>query len=277
MAQFGRALRSGRRGRKFESCRFDTDGKPVYAYMKSMSGFFVFEGEMFMRIHGFQKLTLLDYPGKIGCTIFLGNCNFRCPFCHNAELVLSADKEPVMEEEEVLAVLQKRQGILEGVCITGGEPTLFPDLFELIGRIRELGYAVKLDTNGYRPEVLKKLVRAGMLDYVAMDIKNSPARYGETVGMQDFRLDKIRESVGFLMNGSLDYEFRTTVTRELHSKKELIEIGKWIQGCSRYYLQQYQESASVIRPVFSAYTPDEIHQLKELLAEYIEEVYVRGV
>jgi len=232
---------------------------------------------MFMRIHGFQKLTLLDYPGKVACTIFLGNCNFRCPFCHNAGLVLSADKEPTIEEEEVLAVLKKRQGILDGVCITGGEPTLNADLVELIEKIKQLGYAVKLDTNGYRPKVLKGLVQEGLIDYVAMDIKNSLPRYPETVGVSDFHPEKIQESVDFLMNGSLDYEFRTTVTRELHSKKELIEIGKWLQGCSRYYLQQYQESASVIRPVFSKYTPEEILQLKELLEGYIKEVYVRGV
>ena len=153
-----------------------------------------------MTIHGFQKLTLLDYPGRVACTVFTGGCNFRCPFCQNAGLVLSPDKEPVIEEEEVLAVLKKRQGILEGVCVTGGEPTLQSGLLDFLGKVKELGYSVKLDTNGYRPEVLKELCRAGVIDYIAMDIKNCPQRYAETAGVKNLDMGRIRESVDFLVS-----------------------------------------------------------------------------
>ena len=172
-----------------------------------------------MRIYGLQKLTLLDFPGKVACTVFLGNCNFRCPFCQNGNLVLRAAKEPVIKVEDVLAVLERRRGILDGVCITGGEPTLEAELSCFMKQVKEMGYLVKLDTNGYRPQVLKELVGAGLVDYVAMDIKNAPNRYEETAGLEGLDLLKIQESVDFLMDGRVPYEFRTTVTRELHRKE----------------------------------------------------------
>lgn len=230
-----------------------------------------------MRIHGFQKLTLLDYPGKIACTIFLGQCNFRCPFCHNANLVVSWEDEPVLEAEEVFAVLKKRQGILEGVCITGGEPTLSPELIPFLRKIKELGYLIKLDTNGYRPEILKEVVEKGLVDYIAMDIKNTPAKYRETAGISKLKLEHIQASISFLMGGSLDYEFRTTVTKELHQRKDLLEIGSWIAGAKRYFLQPYQESPGVINPAFTSYTVAELVQLKQELQVYVPTVEVRAI
>lgn len=230
-----------------------------------------------VKIHGFQKLTLLDYPGKLACTIFLGGCNFRCPFCHNGNLVLHPEREPVIPQEEVMGTLKKRTGILDGVCITGGEPTLNPRLPEFIGRIKEMGYAVKLDTNGSRPEVVQGLVRDGLVDYVAMDIKNCPEKYAQTAGLKSLDVEKIRESAEFLMSGSLEYEFRTTVCRELHQKADLLAIGKWLKGCRRYFLQPYQKSANVIRPVFTSYTKEQMHQFEESLLHDIPETKVRGM
>ena len=230
-----------------------------------------------MTIHGFQKLTLLDYPGRVACTVFTGGCNFRCPFCQNAGLVLSPDKEPVIEEGEVLAVLKKRQGILEGVCVTGGEPTLQSGLLDFLGKVKELGYSVKLDTNGYRPEVLKELCRAGVIDYIAMDIKNCPQRYAETAGVKNLDMGRIRESVDFLVSEAAEYEFRTTVCRELHRKADLMDIGKWLKGSSRYYLQSYRESANVIRPVFTSYSKEQLYQFRNMLRHDLPGTEVRGV
>lgn len=230
-----------------------------------------------IKIHGFNKLTLLDYPEKMAATIFLGHCNFRCPFCQNGGLVLNPEAEPVIPVEDVLKVLKKRQGILDGVCITGGEPTLHSDLPEFIAKIKKLGYAVKLDTNGSRPKMIKYLVEQNLIDYVAMDIKNAPSRYGETVGVSQLDFSCIEESVAFLMSGAVDYEFRTTVARELHTEAEFKQIGEWIAGCKRYFLQGYQESGQVIRPVFTSYTRGELEQFREILLETISCVEIRGV
>ncbi len=197
---------------------------------------------------GLQKMTLLDYPGKVACTVFLQGCNFRCPFCHNSGLLASRG-DPGIPEEELLAFLKKRQGILDGVCITGGEPTLYQALPELIGEIKALGFLVKLDTNGFRPDVLKAVAKN--LDYVAMDIKNCPARYGETVGLKNPDLAKIEESMVFLMEGALDYEFRTTVVREFHTLADIRAMGQWFQSLSnqkvkKYFLQPYVDRDSVL-------------------------------
>ena len=165
-----------------------------------------------MDIQGLQKMTLLDYPGRVACTVFLGGCDLRCPFCHNGGLVLGP-MPAELDSEELLAFLRKRRGLLDGVCVTGGEPLLRPDLPELLSQIKELGYPVKLDTNGGRPAQLRALAEAGLVDYVAMDVKNSPGRYGETAGVPGLDLAPFRESVSFLLQGTVDYEFRTTVVR----------------------------------------------------------------
>ena len=230
-----------------------------------------------MNIYGFQTLTLLDYPGFVACTVFLGHCNFRCPFCQNGNLVLHPEREPLIDEETVFSHLEKRKGLLDGVCITGGEPTLESELPDFLGKVREMGYRIKLDTNGYRPEVLKSLAEAGLVDYVAMDIKNSPDRYGETAGLADLDVLRIQESVEFLMRGAVDYEFRTTVARELHGRAEFERIGKWLAGCRKYCLQNYRESEFVLQPVFSAYSREQLERFRELLLRSIGQVEIRGV
>lgn len=230
-----------------------------------------------MKIHGFQSLTLLDYPGKVACTVFLGGCNFRCPFCQNTGLVLSPEREAVVPMEEVLGVLRKRRGMLDGVCITGGEPTLTSDLPEFIGRVREMGYLVKLDTNGYRPDVLEKLLENGMLDYVAMDIKSSRERYAKVAGLPGLDLNRIQRSVELLMGGNVDYEFRTTVAQGLHTREDIEAVGKWLQGCRRYFLQNYQESDQVMMPVFAGFSREQLENFRRLLLEYIPEVGIRGI
>lgn len=230
-----------------------------------------------MEIHGFLKTTLLDYPKQLACTVFTGGCNFRCPYCHNSGLVLSPNNLPLISKETVFSHLKKRQGILDGVCITGGEPCLQPDLEDFIRQIKSLGYLVKLDTNGSRPNVLKTLCEKGLLDYVAMDIKHSPAHYADVCNSADFSIEAIKESVSYLLERHIPYEFRTTVTKELHSVHDLEDIGAWIAGCDAYYLQAYRESDEVIHPVFSSYSKKELEDIRSILKKYISHVEIRGV
>lgn len=230
-----------------------------------------------MNIQGFQKTTLLDYPGHVAATVFFGGCNFRCPFCHNGDLVLSPNTPAAFSPEEVLAHLEKRKKILDGVCVTGGEPTLQKDLASFLERIKQLGLAVKLDTNGYRPDILKDLCRQGLVDYVAMDIKGSPEKYAQICGLTQMDFSRIKDSVSFLMEGTVDYEFRTTITRELHKKEDFASIGAWIAGAKAYYLQGYQASPQVICPEFTAYTLEELKEFQKLLQESIPHVAIRGV
>lgn len=230
-----------------------------------------------VKVHGFNKLTLLDYPGRLACTVFLGHCNFRCPFCHNAGLVLNPEHEPVIPIEEILGTLKKRKGILDGVCITGGEPTVHKKLPEFVQQIKKLDYSVKLDTNGTNPQMVREMVKAGLLDYVAMDIKNSPEKYGETAGIVRADLEAIHETVEFLKSGEVDYEFRTTVTRELHKKEDFLKIRRWLSGSRRYFLQAYKESEQVIRPVYSSYSREQLENFRQLLLEEISQVEIRGI
>lgn len=199
-----------------------------------------------MTIHGFQKMTLLDFPGRVACTLFTAACNLRCPFCHNAGLVTSIDSAERIDEEEIFAYLQKRQGILDGVCITGGEPTLQHDLADFIRRVRALGYAVKLDTNGTNPTLLKSLIDEGLVDTVAMDIKNAPAKYPLTVGLTDYDISSIQKSIDILLKGRVDYEFRTTVVSEYHTPEDIASIARWIEGAPRYFLQPFVDSGNLI-------------------------------
>lgn len=239
-----------------------------------------------MNIQGLQKLTLLDYPEKVACTIFTGGCNFRCPFCHNASLVIGVqgnvipiDKQEYRgySEEEVLAFLKKRQGVLDGVCITGGEPLIQKDIESFISKIRELGYLIKLDTNGSFPERLKELASKGLLDYVAMDIKNSKKEYGKTIGIEDYDTAAVEESVSFLIEGSIPYEFRTTVTREFHTEESIREIGEWIAGASRYYLQQFVDSGDLIQPGLHACEEKTVREWVNVLKEKIPFTSSRGI
>lgn len=230
-----------------------------------------------VKVHGFNKLTLLDYPGRLACTIFLGHCNFRCPFCHNAGLVLEPENEPVIPIEEILGTLKKRKGILDGVCITGGEPTVHKKLPEFIQQIKKMDYSVKLDTNGTNPQMVQDMVKAGLVDYVAMDIKNAPDKYGETAGIARVDLEAVNETVEFLKSGKVDYEFRTTVTRELHKKEDFLKIRKWLSGSRRYFLQAYKESEQVIHPIYSSYSREQLENFRQLLLEEISQVEIRGI
>lgn len=230
-----------------------------------------------MKIHGFQKTTLLDYPGHLAATIFFGGCNFLCPYCHNGSLVLCPDSLPAIPKEDIINTLKKRKGILEGVCITGGEPTLAAELTGFIAEIKELGFLVKLDTNGSNPARLKELVLSGLIDYVAMDIKNSRNKYSKTIGKASYSIDKIAESVDFLLTGKVAYEFRTTVTKELHTPADFSAIGEWIKGAKAYYLQSYKVSEDVISPVFSGYSKEELVLIQKSLLPHIEKVEIRGL
>lgn len=229
-----------------------------------------------MKIMGLQKLTLLDFPGRTACTVFTAGCNFRCPFCHNASLVTHIEENPSCSEEEFFKFLKKRQGILDGVCITGGEPTLQPDLEEFIIKIKDLGYEVKLDTNGYNPKVLENLIAKGLLNYVAMDIKNSPSSYGKTVGIEQFNLAPIEESINILKNSGVDYEFRTTVVKELHTPQDIVAIGKWISGAKKYFLQSFVDSGDLIKDGLHGYDKKEMEKLVKLLEKDVPTAALRG-
>lgn len=229
-----------------------------------------------MIINGFQKMTLLDFPGKVACTVFLGGCNFRCPFCHNAGLVLGRNVEN-LSEEEVLSYLNKRKGLLDGVCITGGEPTLRADLKDFIIKIKSLGYSVKLDTNGSNPALLKELVNEGLLDYVAMDIKNCFEKYPHTCGMKEQDLGPIKESINFLLSGEVDFEFRTTVVKELHTTEDIKTLAREIKGAKNYFIQSFIDSGDLLQDGFSAAHTKTLEQMLLAAREYIPSAQLRGV
>ena len=230
-----------------------------------------------MQICGFNKTTLLDFPGRVAATIFTGCCNFRCPFCQNGDLVLHPGQLPLFNEEEVLRLLQKRKGILTGVCVTGGEPTLQPDLAVFLKKIKEMGYLVKLDTNGYLPQVLEGLAGEGLLDYVAMDVKSSPGHYAAVAGLPGLQMERIFRSVSFLQSSGLPFEFRTTVVKGLHSAEDFLSIGQWLQGPYPYFLQSYQESDGVISPIFESFSRQELEGFRALLLPRIPNTSLRGV
>ena len=229
-----------------------------------------------MNIHGLQKMTLLDFPGAVACTVFLGGCDFRCPYCHNAEL-LDGSFPPLMDDAALLAFLKKRQGLLDGVAVTGGEPLLQPELPALLRAIRALGYRIKLDTNGSHPARLKAILDGGLVDYVAMDIKNSPERYGMTVGREDFDVAPIRESVRLLMAGDTDYEFRTTVVAELHDEAAFRAIAQWIAGAKRYYLQPFTDRETVPVGGLSAPDRESLERYAAIVRRTVPETHLRGI
>ena len=229
-----------------------------------------------MKICGLNKTTLLDYPGCVAATIFVGGCNFRCPFCHNGDLVLLSNELPEIIEEELFSFLKKRKNVLEGVCVTGGEPTLYKELPEFIKKIKDLGYKVKLDTNGSHPELLKELVNEKLVDYVAMDIKAPLYNYDKVCGIH-VDVEKIKASVAFLKTNIVPYEFRTTLVKDFHSKEDVLEIGKWILGAENYYLQNYQETDKNLSHGFLPMEKEEMMVLEEELKRYVEHVKIRGV
>ncbi len=231
-----------------------------------------------MTIKGLQKTTLLDYPEKLACTIFTAGCNFRCPFCHNASLVLRAGEVEEIPLSALFSYFDKRGGLLDGVCITGGEPLLNPDIEELIVKIRSYGLLVKLDTNGAFPERLESLLDKGLLDYVAMDVKNSDEKYGITVGLGDsFDVSVVDRSIDIIMKKAPDYEFRTTVVRELHDREDLISIANKLKNAKRYFLQKYVDSGDVLASGYTAYEDAEMLELHEAVREILPQAILRGV
>lgn len=226
-------------------------------------------------IGGLQKVTLLDFPGKVACTVFLTGCNLRCPYCHNPELVLPQDSKKYISEGELFKFLVSRKGKLDGVCITGGEPTVHPELPFLIRRIRDMGFLIKLDSNGTAPEMLEHLLREKLLDYVAMDIKNAPSRYAETCGADV--IANVKKSVALLKSSHAEYEFRTTVCHPLHSPKDIREIGRWICGARRYFLQPFVDSGNMLGSGVSVMTRTELEELLSAVKPYIPAAELRGV
>ena len=229
-----------------------------------------------MDIQGLQKLTLLDFPGKVACTVFLGGCDFRCPFCHNGEL-LSGTLPAEMTMDSLLTFLQKRRGLLDGVAITGGEPTLYRDLPELLTAIRSLGFAAKLDTNGNHPDMLQCILEAGLVDYVAMDIKNSPEKYAATIGLCRFDVSPISRSMQLLRDSGIDYELRTTVVQEFHDDASFLGIGPWIQGTAHYYLQCFTDRDTVLQAGLHAPSVADLQRYADLVRPYVQNVSLRGI
>ncbi len=230
-----------------------------------------------MNISGFQKLTLLDFPGKVASTIFTTGCQLRCPFCHNASLVTHIDTQAYLDPEEILSYLKKRKGVLDGVCVTGGEPLLQPDLPDFLREIRQIGLAVKLDTNGACPERLKSIVDEGLVDYVAMDIKNALSRYPETVGITGFDTAPIEQSIRFLMTAGIDYEFRTTVVKEFHTIEDIADIAAMISGARQYWLQGFVDSGDLIGTALHAVSETDMQEMCKRAAYFVPNTKIRGI
>ena len=228
-----------------------------------------------MKIHGLMKMTLLDFPGKVACTVFLGGCDMRCPFCHNWELI-DGTAPPLMDEEELFAFLEKRRGLLDGVAFTGGEPLLRSELPDVIRKIRDMGFLIKLDTNGNHPDSLKNIVSTGMIDYVAMDVKNSPERYGETIGIQGFDTSAINESIQFLLSGAVPYEFRTTVVKQFHDEDSFRGIAEWIKGADNYFLQGFVDRDTVHFKGLESYNPKQLEGFLAIVSPYVNNASIRG-
>lgn len=233
------------------------------------------EEEWRMRICGLQKLAMVDFPGKLAATVFTGGCNLRCPFCHNAPLVTHLEEAEHFSEEEVLDFLRRRQGLLDGVVLSGGEPLLHDGVGAFLHKVRDLGFAVKLDTNGTNPDMLEALAQEGLLDYAAMDIKNSPDRYAETCGGVDL-LGPVKRSAALLMAGAVDYEFRTTVCAPLHTPEEMAGIGRWLKGAKRYFLQPFVDSGELVGSGMKPLTKEEIEALRDSVLPDIPSTQIRG-
>ena len=232
-----------------------------------------------MIIGGLQKLTLIDYPGHLAATVFTVGCNFRCPFCHNPDLVISNFQFPISNilEKDFFDFLETRKGKLEGICITGGEPTIQPDIVAFVEKIRDLGYKVKLDTNGMRPDILRLLYSKKLLDFVAMDIKNKPEAYQETAG-GSVDLERIKLSVELIRNSGVDYEFRTTAVPGLHTEKDFLPIAKWLEGSKKYVLQEYVEG-KILDPALKRKTKGkklDLEKIARRISKYFQKVEIRS-
>ena len=220
-------------------------------------------------------MTVLDFPGKIACILFTYGCNLKCPFCHNASLVIDDIEE--FSEDEIFKYLEKRKGILDGVCVSGGEPFLQPDIMDFLKKLKNTGLAVKIDTNGTFPEKLREAVENCLVDYVAMDIKNSKEKYPLITGIEGLKLDKIQQSVDFLLNSNIDYEFRTTVVSEYHTEDDMLKIGQWIKGAKNYFLQSFTDSGNLIGENLHAHSNEKMRQFEEIIRPFVQNIGVRGI
>lgn len=229
-----------------------------------------------MKILGFEKMSLVDFDGLVSATLFTGGCNFKCGFCHNSPLVSSYKDLPEIPQDDILAYLKKRQGILDGVCVSGGEPTLNNDLPEFIEKIKNLGYKVKLDTNGTNPDMVKQLFNDGLVDYFAMDVKNDKKAYAKIIGFDAFDTAKVEKTVEFFLTAPVKYEFRTTLVNEFHTKENMINIGKWIKGADKYFLQKFKENENCIEQGFSPVEEEKAKEFIEILTPYIPTIKLRG-
>ena len=229
-----------------------------------------------MEIHGLQKLTLLDFPGHTACTVFTGRCNFRCPFCQNASLVLHPEDLAVIPQEDVFALLEKRRGLLDGVAVTGGEPTLQPDLPDFLRRVKDMGFETKVDTNGARPRVLARLLAEGLADYVAMDVKSSPAGYARCAGVAGDILPAVEESVKLLEESRVPHEFRNTAVKGLHTPEDFDAIGRWLAGTERYFIQCFADSGDILAPGMEAFSREELEELLAAVRPHIPHALLRG-
>ncbi|MBR4610924.1 MAG: anaerobic ribonucleoside-triphosphate reductase activating protein [Erysipelotrichaceae bacterium] len=230
-----------------------------------------------IRFYGLQKLTLLDYPGNMAATVFTGGCNFRCPFCHNRSLVFLNENDSEIANEDIFDFLKSRNKILDGICITGGEPLLHKGITAFIKRVRDLGLKVKLDTNGSNFEALKRLIDEKLVDYVAMDIKNSPEKYAMTIGLENYDLSEIEKSKNYLLENHVDYEFRTTIVREFHEPEDLRKIGEWIRGAKHYYLQNFEDHGTCIQAGLGEVDLHTLETMKRIAGEYVEHIEIRGI
>ena len=230
-----------------------------------------------MVIHGLQKLTLLDYPGHTACTVFTARCNWRCPFCHNASLVLRPEEQPVIDQEEFFSFLNRRRGLLDGVAVTGGEPTLQKDLPDFLARIKEMGFETKLDTNGTRPDMLRDILDRGLADYVAMDIKAGRPNYPSATGTLRPGLEAVEESVELLRRSGWEHEFRTTVVRELHSDEDFLDIAAWLRGEERYFLQAFRDSGDLVAGNCTGCTREEMEHFLSIVLPAIPGAAIRGM
>lgn len=230
-----------------------------------------------MRICGLQKLSMVDFPGRLAATVFTGGCNLRCPFCHNALLVTRLQESPVLDEGEVLTFLASRRGFLDGVVLSGGEPLMQSGAVDFLSDVQKLGFAIKVDTNGCYPHVLQEILDRGLVDYVAMDIKNRPEKYPETVGIPNFSLENVKKSIDILSRSGIDYEFRTTVVREFHTAEDITAIAQWIQGAPHYYLQNFEDSGNLISHGLHGFSPNELQIMADSALKHLKTVQIRGL
>ena len=229
-----------------------------------------------MRICGLQKLSMVDYPGKLAATVFTGGCNLRCPFCHNALLVTRLSESPTLSQEEVLFFLSCRKGLLDGMVLSGGEPLMHPDAVDFLEKVRNLGFSIKVDTNGCYPEMLETILQRGLADYVAMDIKNRPEKYAETVGIPGFSTENVEKSLSLLRSSGIPYELRTTVVRQFHTPEDLAAIGKWLGDVPAYYIQNFEDSGNLIQSGLTGFSPEELQILADSAKTHLKSVFIRG-